>query len=279
MKAYVGPNVVCFSRAAFPPIPQLVTTHEDERETEGGGSRGTCKGASRKSLLNLSKVLSAVEWTEMGQCCHVTLSYWETWPDSKAALAIEKALLTATLGRLGCGFWRLEYQTKRFEKYGVWVPHWHVLLWIEGREVEDVEQWVRHWWAGSKRWSNESAHGVKFSRGDQARAAWYLAMHAAKNTQAPPFLVGRWWGFVGRDRILEAATLAHEGEISLREHVWFARLYRRATGLRVRQTGQDPNGFTWFLPRVSYVAARHWVREHVASEVDSRAYPRGRNPF
>jgi hypothetical protein len=234
---------------------------------------------SKKSSLNVSRLLSTLDWAKNGRCLHVSLSYGGTaYPRGKTALAAEKARLVARLGEEGfCGVWVLEFQSRenaaekaarvasgirrqRGQGGSIKVPHWHVLLWIGARDPVLVEDWLRTWWA--KFASNPSRFGVCVTSGDQGRAAWYLAMHAAKRAQPPPFPCGRMWGYINREKVLSACDVHETGEVLERERVWWARLYRRATGVRTRSA----QGFTWFLPRKWQCTAFAWIRDHVDAE-------------
>jgi hypothetical protein len=95
-------------------------------------------------------------------------------------------------------------------------------------------------------------------------------MHAAKREQSPAFSVGRWWGFINRARLLAAQDLHNTGNVSERERVWWARLYRRSTGGKVRQ-GQ---GLSWFLPRLSQTVASRWIFQRMEDEITERNRPK-----
>lgn len=217
---------------------------------------------SRKSSLNLSRLLSMLDWRRNGGCVHATLTYGRTWPRTKDELASVKAALVARLGEAGlCGIWRLEFQKRG-------APHFHCLLWIGDRDPNDVAGWLASWWAGFS--GNRSRFGCKVTIGDQTRAAWYLAMHAAKREQSPPFAVGRWWGYIDRERVLAASDLHSHGEVTERERVWWARLYRRATGSRTRNNA----GLSWFLPRVWQCEVHAWIMRRIGDELHERHCPR-----
>lgn len=280
MRVYSGPNLVVLSRANRPPIPTL---DADEREEKAAGeaaiptgAKSVLRGRSKKSSLNLARVLSSLDWKRNGQCLHVTLSYWRWWPKSKEELASAKAGIVARVGeRVLCGIWSLEYQTERFAKYGEWVPHWHLLVWIGDNAAERVEYWFRNWWLEFGR--NDSEHGVHVTSGDQARGTWYLAMHAAKAAQSPPFAVGRWWGYIRREQLLGAQDVHCVGEATDREAVWWARIFRRQNRLRVRQRGKCAQGLSWFLPRAAQCDLGAWIRDQIESE--NREKFRPKNPF
>jgi len=282
MRCYRAPNLLILSRAIRPPIPVLDDDAAGDKEqlaVEGPATEGTkeiLRGKSRKSSLNLARVLSSLDWKKHGRCLHVTLGYWKRWPSTKEDLADTKASLVAILGRkVRCGIWSLEYQVERFAKFGDWVPHFHCLLWIGRGDAEVFEVWVRRWWARFA--ENASEHGVHVTSGDQARGTWYLAMHAAKAAQAPPFAVGRWWGYIKRGVLLEAQDLHDVGEVNSRELVWWSRMFRRQNHLRVRQHGQHGQGLSWFLPRGAQCVLSAWIRDHVAGERRQRL--RGKDPF
>ncbi|HWA10509.1 MAG TPA: hypothetical protein VG838_13770 [Opitutaceae bacterium] len=236
-------------------------------EASAEGTKRELRGMSAKSSLSIARVLSSLDWDKHGECVHCTLTYWKKWPRTKDELAAEKSLLVARFGeRAECGIWRLEFQSRAAGK----VPHWHVLVWLSGRSRSGFERWLRQWWKRAA--ANSSDYGVKLTQGD-GRASWYLSMHASKRAQSPPFAVGRWWGYVKREVLLSAQDLHNGGEISDRERVWWARLYRRSTGCKVRHE----MGFSWFLPRAWQWAASEWVRSTIERERAERF--RGKNPF
>ena len=166
-------------------------------------------------------------------------------------MGAEKAIISSRLGKLGCGVWRLEFHAKL--RGGKPVPHWHILFWLREANEEDIVRRIRHWWRGGgrwaqsgKEWSTEAAEGVFVTSGSQVRGTWYLAMHAAKKTQSPPFEVDRWWGFTDRKTVVRSIEFNFEEDLSVREMVWWSRLFRRSTGIQVRarETGRlcQPQG-------------------------------------
>lgn len=302
MRTFHGPNLVILSRAAEPPVPRL--RREDEKEEardiavsagldEPIGTKSEIRGISAKSSLNLSRTLSMLDWAKNGPCIHVSLTYGRCgYPGTKSALQSAKAQLVAYLGRRGfCGIWRLEFQSRESEaereaRYArkerrqrgqggsLKVPHWHLLLWIGEQDPRDVEEWLCAWWAQFS--GNSSSFGIKITRGDQARGAWYLAMHAAKAAQSPPFAVGRWWGYIDRDRVLGASDLHCHGAIDERVRVWWARLYRRCTGATTR----SGSGLSWFLPRAYQTEVHAWILAQIDWERVGRLRPgEGGCPF
>ena len=280
MRRYSAPGLVILSRAAVPPIPSNdATGHTPKQELqpdqlEGDkkleGNKKELRGRSKASSLNLAKVLSATDWKRHGKCLHCTLTYWHEWPKTKDELALAKQALVMSLSRkCECGIWSLEYQTKRAEKHGgQMVPHWHVLLWIADRDPEAFEDWLRQWWA--KFSENSSPYGVHVTSGDQARGTWYLAMHSAKAAQSSPFAVGRWWGYINRDKLLEAQDLQTVGMLTDRESVWWARMFRRSLRCKVRQRGRCAQGLSWFLPRGAQCDLAAWIRDQIEAEKFSR---------
>ena len=270
MRRFSGPNVGILTRAERPPVPHLEPQTPDNEEaasaeTESGlGSKQELRGMSNKSSLNLARLLSTLDWSKNGTCLHVCLTYHHEYPREKSLLAKTKQALAMYFNRSGaCGIWRLEYQ-KRF------APHWHLLLWIGDRDPIDFEESVRDWWAHHS--GNSNVKGVHVTTGTEGRAAWYLAMHAAKKEQSPPFSVGRWWGYINREKFLGSMDLHQVADVEERERVWWLRLYRRRTGVRTRQA----QGISWFLPR----AWQARVARYVSTLVDTERENRGRkNPF
>ena len=270
---YQSPQLLILSRAAKPPVPRLVDELEDEKtralvEAAGGGLKSEIRGLSRQSSKNLARLLSIIDWTKWGTCLHVTLTYWRSYPRNKDDCQLEKQAIVMWFSRNAeCGIWRLEFQERG-------APHWHVLIWIGDRPAEKFEHDVKKWWAG-REWKTHPVHGCDVGSGDQVRGRWYLAQHAAKQAQAlkPPFLVGRWWGYIAREKFLAASDIDSPQQIEERELVWWRRLYRRATGCKTH----PEHGLTWFLPRVAQCAAYAWISEHIDYERATRWH--GHKPF
>jgi len=297
MRRHSAPNLVILSRAAEPPIARLRTDDErakaeeatpEEPEDAQPGTKRELRGMSAKSALGIARVLSSVDWAKNGQCLHVTATYWKHWPPDKRALSKAKSHIVALLGRhVECGIWRLEYQRRetpaekaareaarqqrRKGQGRLCVPHWHFLLWLGDRPSEPFQKWVREWWADFS--ENTSPRAVAISGGDQARGTWYLAMHAAKREQSPPFAVGRWWGYINREKFLAAQDLHETGVVDERARVWWARLYRRATGCKTRHE----QGLSWFLPRAYQCAVEVWIHGQIDAEKRERF--RAKLPF
>lgn len=297
MRKHQAPNLVILSRSADPPIARLRRDDEvaaakdaakDPLEKPADGNKRELRGMSARSSVNVAKVLSSLDWAKNGECIHVTATYWKRWPASKGDLTDEKAHIVALLGRhVEAGIWRLEYQRRETDQEkrereaarrprrkgqgSLYVPHWHFLLWLGGRQLDHVATWLHRWWGEFS--ENPSDHALQVTSGDQARGTWYLAMHAAKREQSPPFAVGRWWGYINREALLAAQDLHERGEVHERERVWWARLYRRSTGCKTRNS----QGLSWFLPRKYQDAVAAWIREHIDDENAKRWA--GKPPF
>lgn len=255
LRLIVGPRVTCMTRAGVKSL--RMATGQDEAGEDGeaderpNGKKREQVGFSARSKLSLARLLSTLDWDKNGTCCHCSLTYHERFPKTKKALALEKSYLTKELAALGCGIWKLEFQERG-------APHWHVLLWI-GLKIPalEFEEKLRAWWAEFS--GNGSWYGVKVTVGDEARAAWYLALHSAKDEQAPKIEVGRWWGYVRRKDVLAAQEIGDLGEVSESEALWlgrFARRFRRVSG-RGRRVVQ---GFTLFLTATAASRLLSWLR-------------------
>lgn len=322
MRAFQGPNVICLSRANSPPLIgcSLAETQEKTPDVEASevlGSKAELCGLSDKSSLNLSRLLSSLDWEYHGQCWHVTLTYHNDFPRTKDDLAKAKSHISALLGRhFECGLWRLEFQERL-------APHWHCLLWIGNRNPAELETWLRGWWADYS--GNPSVHGVFITPGHEGRHTWYLVKHAAKDGQAPAFKVGRWWGFINRAKLLEAQEVEEVGQLSpdeLKQWARLARRHRRANARHGREAARSwrmfcrafgfylprafrgdlvgwgkvcesqgrfvgvaavkpyrrgEQGLSWFLPRRVQWEVFRWVREELARRAVERR--RGVDPF
>ncbi len=298
LRRFGGPNIVILTSAESPPVPgagkprtkpppEKAETAQDGSASGAVGTKSEIRGMSKKSSLNLSRLLSMLDWAKNGQCIHVTLTYGRRqWPRTKADLTSTKAELVRDIGRQGvCGIWRLEYQSRETQEEratrlakglkrergqggSIKVPHFHLLVWCRDQPVEKVAAWFEQWWGRFS--GNHSPRGCHITTGDQVRGTWYLAMHAAKLEQAPPFAVGRWWGYVDRDALLGASDLHAQNELTKRERIWWQRLFRRGTRSKVR----DNTGFTWFLPRVWQCEVNAWVMAFIAWEKAGKPFPK-----
>jgi len=268
MASWQGPNVIILSRSPEPPIARLDRRMARDSVASGStgiGKKGEIRGKSLKSCLNLGRLLASLDWDALGKCLHLSLTYHLDWPRDKEALQQAKQALVMSLSRhVEAGLWMLEYQKRM-------APHFHLLVWLNGRDVDEFAEWLCAWWSGLS--GNSSEYAVRITYGDQARSAWYLAMHSAKRSQSPDIYVGRWWGYIARKKLLGAQDLHRTGELVERDRVWWARLYRRATGARTR----NAQGLSWFLPRNAQYRVTAWIQARVADELRDRT--RGKNPF
>lgn len=296
LRRWHAPNLVVLTRAVACPVPSLggdtepePSGHEKagEGDSPAPGNKKEIVGISNQTKLRLARLLSSLDWSRNGECIHVSLTYHLEFPTTKDALAAEKSHLTAQLGSWGCGIWRLEFQERG-------APHWHVILWLMGRDREEVVGRIVSWWARHS--GNSSEHACTVTPGD-GRAAWYLAMHAAKDEQAPKIAVGRWWGYIRRDEVLKSADMHDHGETVERERVWWARLKRRhgraaqrrktadrqafrtlCRGLGVREpkgyvrvTYGQHQGFSWFLPRSWQTTVGTFVLHQTSIDAEERS--------
>ncbi len=269
-KLFVAPNVLVVTRANKPSIPGL---DDDEDKGESTrveprapkptpeelptGKKQNIVGISGKTKMAIAKLLSTIKWEHHGACVHVTLTYWMSYPETKEELAREKSAISMAVGRLGyCGIWRLEFQNRILAGH---VAHWHLLLWTGTETTESVTAKLATWW--HRHSANPTQYAIKVTPGKEGRASWYLATHAAKSTQSPPIEVGRWWGYILRDKFLEAQECEQHGPaLSEKEMVWFGRLYRRKTGAKARFQKQEMQGFSWFLSKAGQFKALEWIR-------------------
>lgn len=238
MRVFRGPNLVCLSRSVCPPIlgfdrgddadePAKQETPPDVGASDGVGTKAELCGFSGKSSLNLSRLLSSLDWSKLGECLHVTLTYHHQFPRNKEGLSKHKYYIQKLVGRnCEAGIWRLEFQERG-------APHFHLLVWLGDRFAADFETWLREWWGNFA--SNSARDAVYITSGDQARGVWYLAMHAGKDAQAPEIKVGRWWGYINRSRLLDAQSVNETGVLSPDELKQWARLSRRHRKARARQ--------------------------------------------
>jgi hypothetical protein len=275
-RMFTAPNLLVVTSSLHPRIPGQQDEEEDAKPkkeaVEKVGKKQVIRGISKRTKLAIAKLLSSLDWKHHGTCLHVTLTYWKTWPGTKEAIAAEKSAITARVGEMAyCGIWRLEFQSR--EQVGH-VAHWHLLIWVGHQEREEVSEKIRVWW--KRHTGNTSVYGVMITSGSEGRASWYLAMHAAKDEQAPRIAVGRWWGYIKREKLLEAQQVDEVQKLTRKESVWFARLYRRKTKVRPRQHGVTVDGFSWFLPRAWQFKILAWVRDTVRDRRCLEARANGR---
>jgi hypothetical protein len=269
MRCFRGPNLVVLSRAACPPVASIQRerfTREPREPDEGSrGTKREIRGKSQRSSLNLARMLASLDWGKAGECLHVSLTYGSEYPKDFEGLAAIKSALTCGVGRhCSCGIWVLEFQKRG-------APHFHLLVWVPRGRAPETIHWIDRWWRRAS--GNDSEYACKVTSGSQARGVWYLCMHAAKRNQSPGFAVGRWWGYINRNALLEAQDFELAGVIEERERVWWVRLYRRATGIRTR----NGCGIGWFLSRRGQTNVGAWIAERLGVELAERS--RGRNPF
>jgi hypothetical protein len=168
MRKHQAPNLVILSRASDPPIARLRRDDEIAAGKEKApvdpdaptkGNKSELRGMSSRSAVNVARVLSSLDWAKNGECLHVTATYWKQWPRSKGDLADEKAAIVRDIGRhVEAGIWRLEFQRRETDQEkrereeagrprrkgqgSLYVPHWHFLLWLGGRQLEHVGTWL-----------------------------------------------------------------------------------------------------------------------------------------
>jgi hypothetical protein len=260
----VGPRVASLTTRGVQHLDPLARNPDwdlDKKKPASGeaeaGTKQTLRGISMQSKLAVARLLSSIDWQAGGTCLHITLTYHRTWPATKEELAAEKSWLTMQFGRWGSGVWRLEFQAERLKKFGDLVPHWHILLWIADLLPGDVEANIRKVW---RRYSgNRSPKGVSVRDGSAAKAAWYLALHAAKDEQSPRIEVGRWWGYVQRKVVLGFVRVRDLGEVETSEAIWLQRIQRRFRG-SVGHGRRTPAGFTVFLLEDTAQRLLAWLR-------------------
>jgi hypothetical protein len=292
---WIGPNIVCLGRGKRPPIPGQQDDEDTKkplpgaREAASAGRKQNLRGFSQKSSLNISRLLSSIDWKKNGIPLHITLTYRDTWPKSKAELQLEKMALVQGLRRAGlvCGIWKLEFQTREtpYEKAqriqakqprkkgsgSLYVPHWHILGWCEPSSIDQVGQNVAEWWGSHS--CNEHPRAVDIRTGDTARASYYLSLHSAKDNQSPPFEVGRWWGYIEREKVIASVSIQDVGFIPRRELVWWHRLYCRFRHMRCPPLIAKGFGFSWFLPQDATIRAACWIRDRVEFEQFVKSQP------
>lgn len=267
---------------------------EGTEEKQTRGKKGKIEGFSAAARSNLARCLSLL--SSPHPLAHVTLTYRDTFPRCREELNKEKQALCMAAARCGLyGVWRLEFH--RSEENTEWgmIPHWHCLLYSKtektafltqsaptghalisahvNRGIADFVAWFRR---------NRNAHvrGSHVTGGDEASASWYMAFHAVKLDQSPPFSVGKWWGYIDEcqvkvwqrlDQVAEAVTPA--------EIIWFKRLQRRKANAERRAKGLPPvrasfggnTGISWFLRESDHAAVIHCVSDLAQLPLSARA--------
>lgn len=306
LNMWMAPNLLVFGHGETPPVPgqqkpsdplgldveaedeDTKKDPQDEASPEGQGTKGNVRGFSSKSSLNISRLLSSIDWKKNGMCVHITLTYHLAWPSTKHEIKLAKQALVQSLGRkLVCGIWKLEYQNRetleerdarrarrisRTKARGsLLVPHWHVLGWIPASRYEEFCEWLFDWWSGYS--GNDSTYAIDVRPGDTGKASFYLCLHAAKTNQTPAIEVGRWWGYIHRDKVMESVDVALVGQINRLESIWWYRLYRRYRRMPAKPMQVEGHGWSWFLPRDAQMRAAIWVRDTVTNHIRSREDP------
>jgi hypothetical protein len=206
---------------------------EIKHESDGKGRKGKAgikkqiQGFSAKARYNLAKELSRICWDV--EPAHITLTYGKTYPKSKEHLEA----LRKWLERRGYyGVWRLEFQERG-------APHYHILL---GGFSPGQENAFRNYWI--KLSGNTSRRGFKATYRESGKSSWYLALHHAKDNQAPDIKVGRWWGWIDRSKTVSLQKRECLGELSEKQTYRIARISRKLSRGRLRT--KAGNSFSLF---------------------------------
>lgn len=217
------------------------TSSASRKWNHQAGKKGAIVGFSAKSRFELAKLLAAVEWPLAP--AHVTLTYGPFFPAPvKDVCKCHLPALIEWIRRQGWfGVWRLEFQNRSNPRPNLGVsvpidwrhrtaPHYHFLLcgFTEAHERKIASKWARL--SG-----NRSEYGCKITYRDAGRASWYLAMHAAKTGQAPDIAVGRWWGLIEREKVMQCAERVCVGNLNYWAENRLRRIVRKVTRRKVRQ--------------------------------------------
>jgi hypothetical protein len=190
----------------------------------GGGKRGQVKAniskASRVRLLRECAMINRKKIPSR-QALFLTLTYDAseahrayTWPDYKKHLNNFLTQLRQQFGGKIFGFWRVEWQVKRFIKYGHAMGHFHVLIFFkQGTKARIDKGWLSTTW--NKITQGSEAHlraGTQVKRvknwdhlaGYFSKTIAYLGK--AEGEQAPELekmALGRHWGKINAEVISE----------------------------------------------------------------------------
>lgn len=261
-----------------------VTTSSIAGDDQSGnrGKKGVVTGFSAAARSNLARCLAQI--SSPHPLSHVTLTYRDMFPCSGEALAKEKQALCMAAQRCGLyGVWRLEFHRSTENTEWGMVPHWHCLLYSgtektayltqsaptgHGTMSAEVNKGVADFVAWFRRNRNAHVRGSHITNGDEASASWYMAYHAVKLDQSPPFKVGKWWGYVQEPQLKKWSRLDEVAQgVSPAEIIWFKRLWRRKTNAERRAKGLSPvraslgssTGISWFLNQGDHAPLLHLV--------------------
>lgn len=190
----------------------------------GGGIRGQVKAnISKASRIRLLRECAMINRDKIPsrQALFVTLTYDAseahrayTWPDYKRHLNNFLTQLRQQFGKKIFGFWRVEWQAKRFLKYGHAMGHFHVLIFFkQGTKARIDKDWLSASW--NKITQGSKAHlraGTQVKRvknwdhlaGYFSKTIAYLGK--AEDEQAPELekmALGRHWGKINAEVISE----------------------------------------------------------------------------
>lgn len=171
-------------------------------------------GLSIPAGLRLQEAVSAVNpgW---GDPLMVTLTYPGEWnPETdlnptlwKTQLHNFRRALTIEYGGAFVGaIWRLEAQKRG-------APHYHILIWHRGIDIEKFKKWTSyHWWkiVGSGAESHlKAGTRVDLISGDKAteKVIRYVSKYMGKKEQEFDLGVGRYWGVWNKSTLCLPPTI------------------------------------------------------------------------
>lgn len=238
----------------------------ESKEQPKCGKKKKQEGFSAKSRLAFARAMAATDWPQ--QPAHVTLTYGQSTPEMTGNhFKDDLEKLNGWMVRHGmAGFWRLEFQERKqscleFLSRCSCISNQQLSLLARHRRcahfhllalgmTEELEGKLRKWWnrrikdslklsaQGSPQRLVESMskYTVKVTYREAGKAAWYLALHGQKESQAPNISVGRWWGYFGKDRVMSYQTWQNYGTLSEASEFRLRRIIRRMLKRKTKGT-------------------------------------------
>ncbi len=180
-----------------------------------GAPRGRIQGFSRKSRLNMMRMVSRLDSAR--KPLFFTLTYPDEFENNLDGNEIKEVHLKKFWKRLiyfypeVSAIWKLEYKKRKSGIHvGELYPHFHLLVWgLYDVDLEIIREFVRNaWWEVCGELSRQHFDaGTRVERLRSYRGTMsYIAKYMGKE-EANELSVGRWWGIKGRANLPLAQTI------------------------------------------------------------------------